>query len=108
MSSYIGSCTGGFEIVQETGKNVLCHSHAKRITIFGRLHQEEIDIRVGDDGIGFNSDINLKLDHMLANKHFGLVGMLERANLIGADISVNSKPNQGTKIQVTWKSGESL
>jgi signal transduction histidine kinase len=97
-----------YRIVQEACENSLHHAHAKRITIFGRLHQEEIDIRVGDDGIGFNSDINLKLDHMLANKHFGLVGMLERANLIGADISVNSKPNQGTKIQATWKSRESI
>lgn len=97
-----------YRIVQEACENALHHAHAKRITIFGRLHQEEIDIRVEDDGIGFSSDISLKLDHMLAKKHFGLAGMYERASLIGADINIHSKPNQGTKIQVIWKSKETI
>ena len=46
--------------------------------------------------------LKLALDEMLAKKHFGLVGMLDCADLIGAQISIHSKPNQGTKIQVTW------
>jgi signal transduction histidine kinase len=97
-----------YRIVQEACENALRHAHAKRITIFGRLHPEEIDIRVEDDGMGFDSEISLKLDHMLANKHFGLAGMYERASLIGADINIHSKPNQGTKIQVIWKSKETI
>ena len=94
-----------YRIVQEACENALHHAHAKRITIFGRLHQEEIDMKVEDEGIGFSSEISLKLNDILAKKHFGLVGMYERANLIGAEISIDSKPGQGTKIQVTWNSG---
>jgi two-component system sensor histidine kinase DegS len=95
-----------YRIVQEACENALHHAHAKRITIFGRLYQKEIDIRVEDDGIGFSSEISLKLDHILAKKHFGLAGMYERASLIGAEISIHSTPNQGTKIQVIWSSGK--
>jgi len=97
-----------YRIVQEACENALRHAHAKRITIFGRLHPEEIDIRVEDDGMGFSSEISLKLDHMLAKKHFGLAGMYERASLIGAEISINSRPGQGTKLQVTWKAKKTI
>lgn len=97
-----------YRIVQQACENALRHAHAKRITIFGRLRQEEIDIRVEDDGIGFSSEIHLQLDEMLAKKHFGLVGMLDRADWIGAELSIHSRPNQGTKIQLTWKSKESI
>ena len=97
-----------YRIVQEAWENALRHAHAKRITLFGRLHPEVIDIRVEDDGMGFGSDISLKLDHMLAKRHFGLAGMYERASLIGADINIHSKPNQGTKIQVIWKSKDTI
>jgi len=87
-----------YRIVQEACENALRHAHAKKIMIFGRLYQEEIDIRVEDNGIGFSSEISLKLDDLLAKKHFGLAGMYERASLIRADINIHSKPNQGTKI----------
>ena len=58
--------------------------------------------------MGFSSEIRSKLNDMLANWHFGLVGMLERANLIGAGISINSKQNQGGRIQVTWKTKQTI
>jgi signal transduction histidine kinase len=97
-----------YRIAQEACRNALKYSQAKTITILGRLHQQEIDIRVQDDGIGFGSEVSLKLDQMLAKRHFGLVGMFERAKLIGAEVSIHSMPQQGTKIQVTWKSKESI
>jgi signal transduction histidine kinase len=92
-----------YRIVQEACENSLRYAQAKKLLIFGRLYEKQIDVRVEDDGIGFDSDISLKLDHMLANKHFGLVGMFERANLIGADMNIHAQPNQGTRIQILWK-----
>jgi len=92
-----------YRIVQEACENSWRYAHAKRVTIFGRPRQKEIDLRIEDDGIGFNPEISLKLDDMLAKKHFGLAGMYERANLIGAEISIDSKPNEGTRIRVIWK-----
>ena len=97
-----------YRIVQEASENALRYAQPKRITIFSRLRQNEIDIRVEDDGVGFSSETGFKLDDLLAKKHFGLSGMYERASLIGAYISISSKPGQGTKIQVFWKSKESI
>jgi signal transduction histidine kinase len=97
-----------YRIVQEACENSLRYAQAKKLLIFGRLSEKQIDIRVEDDGIGLDSDISLKLNDMLANKHFGLVGMFERANLIGAEISIHSQRNQGTRIQVLWKAKEAI
>lgn len=92
-----------YRIVQEASENSLRYAQAKKLLIFGRLYEKQIDIKVEDDGIGFDSDVSLKLDDMLANKHFGLVGMFERAKLINADLHIHSRPNEGTEIQILWK-----
>lgn|GEM_PF-340709 len=89
-------------IVQEACENALKYSRARSITITGELSAGTIDIMVTDDGVGFNIENDLKLDDMLANKHYGLAGMHERASLIGAAIRFDSKPEQGTRINVLW------
>ena len=93
-----------YRIVQEACENALKYARAKTIRIVARLENARVDIKIEDDGIGFDAGSSLKLDEMLAHKHFGLAGMHERANLIGADMNVNSKSGQGTQIQVIWES----
>lgn len=97
-----------YRIVQEACENALKYSHANSITVIGDLREEEINIEVVDDGIGFTAEINLPLDDMVANRHFGLAGMLERADLIGAVVRINSKPGQGTQIRVSWGMKKSI
>ena len=97
-----------YRIVQEACENALKYARAKTIKITAEFSQESFDILVEDDGIGFQMETNRKLDEMLANKHFGLVGMLERANLFGAEIDLDSKPGEGTRIRMRWKSKESI
>jgi len=91
-----------YRIVQEACENASKYSHAKSISISGELSPERIDIKVTDDGIGFNTAVSLQRDDMLANKHFGLAGMHERASLIGAVIQIDSRPKSGTQIRVSW------
>jgi signal transduction histidine kinase len=97
-----------YRIVQEACENALRYAHAKTILVTAELLQESLDIRVEDDGIGFQMETNRKLNEMLAHKHFGLVGMLERANLIGAEIEIDSKLGGGTRIRVRWKLKHSI
>jgi signal transduction histidine kinase len=92
-----------YRIVQEACENSLRYAHANAIQITGTLAPASIEIAVLDDGIGFVTETNLKLDEMVANKHFGLANMLERASLINAVINIESKPQQGTQIKVQWK-----
>ena len=97
-----------YRIAQEACENSSRYAHARKIVLFGRLYEKEILLRVEDDGRGFESEISLQLDDLIAGKHFGLAGMHERAGLIGAEIMIHSAQNQGTQIQVVWKSKESI
>ena len=94
-----------FRIVQEACENALRHAQAKGVAISGTLLHQEIDLSLEDDGVGFEAGENLQLDVLIANKHFGLAGMLERAAIIGAQVRIESKHEKGTKIQITWKQG---
>jgi signal transduction histidine kinase len=96
-----------YRIVQEACENSLKYAHAKTIKIIVRLFHEAFDIKVEDDGVGFDTETSLQLDQMLARKHFGLANMHERASLIGAEIRIESRANQGTRIHMRWKSKES-
>ncbi len=91
-----------YRIAQEACENALKYSRANSITITGELREEWIRLSAVDNGIGFAAEINLPLDDMVANKHYGLAGMYERADLIGALVSITSKPGQGTQIHVSW------
>ena len=97
-----------YRIVQEACENALKYARATSIHITGELTLRSIDLQVADDGIGFKEGIDLRLEDMVANKHYGLAGMQERAGLIGATIKFDTQPNQGTQIQVHWESKDSI
>jgi signal transduction histidine kinase len=97
-----------YRIVQEASENALKYAHARTIKILAQLSEKSFDIQVEDNGIGFQMETNHQLKEMLANKHFGLVGMLERASLIGAEIDIDSSPGKGTWIRIRWKQKESI
>lgn len=94
-----------YRIVQQACENALRHSQASRVQIMGNLQQDAVDIRVIDDGIGFDAG-NLELSRLLEQKHYGLIGMYERAQLIGAEMVVDSRIAHGTRVHLHW-SGES-
>ncbi len=94
-----------FRIVQQACVNALQHAHPQHIQIVGGLSGAWVDLRVVDDGIGFPTGETFDLPNMLANKHFGLAGMLERADLIGARLEIQSEPGRGSSVTVTWALG---
>jgi signal transduction histidine kinase len=97
-----------YRIVQEACENSLRYAHAKKLSISGNLAQRQIELQVTDDGIGLDPDTSLKFNDLLTHKHFGLAGMHERASVIGAELNIVSKPNEGTQIDLVWKSKESI
>jgi signal transduction histidine kinase len=97
-----------YRVVQEACENALKYAWAKSILIAGELSPSKIELQVRDDGVGFKDGVSLRLDEMVANKHYGLAGMHERAELIGAGINVHSRAGQGTQIQILWEAKDSM
>ncbi|MFQ5435495.1 MAG: hypothetical protein ACE5FD_11520, partial [Anaerolineae bacterium] len=56
----------------------------------GQLGEGQIELFVEDDGRGLDMRGPLNLAKLLAGKHFGLAGIIERAALIGADVGIQS------------------
>ncbi|MGN0738992.1 MAG: ATP-binding protein [Treponema sp.] len=62
-------------------------------------------IFISDDGSGFDYDAELYegfsgIKRLGGQKHFGLIGMKKRCQLIGAEFSVSSAPNEGTQVSI--------
>jgi signal transduction histidine kinase len=97
-----------YRIVQEACENALKYARATSIQISGELSVTRVALKINDDGVGFKDGVSLRLDEMVANKHYGLAGMHERAELIGAGINIRSQPGQGTQIQILWEAKDTI
>jgi signal transduction histidine kinase len=86
-----------YRITQEALLNSAQHAQAQQITIKIEESREELRLAVIDNGMGFDP---LVID---ANDHFGVQGMRERAEMIGADLNVSSQTGKGTKIEIVLK-----
>ena len=95
-----------YRIVQQSCQNVLKHAQAESITLAGSLDEDSIHLIVRDDGIGFMLGKHPDLSWFLVNKHYGLAGMYERAELIGATLKIQSTPYPGTKVEIFWQSDQ--
>ena len=82
-----------FRVVQESLTNAARHARATWVHIRLGVHQGELDLRVADNGCGFDPTA----DH---TGHYGLLGMRERALRMGARLELNSRPSAGTEVRV--------
>ncbi|MBI5950623.1 MAG: hypothetical protein HY865_03100 [Chloroflexi bacterium] len=89
-----------YRIAQEACENSLRHSRAKNIVISGEIASRKLDLTITDDGTGFEPQT--ELDSLIASRHYGLAGMVERAHLLGAEINIKSMPDHGTTIHISW------
>ncbi len=86
-----------FRIVQESLNNIAKHAEAKSAQIKIRSSENnEMIIEIEDDGKGFN--FNENQDHK--KNGFGLLNMIERSELIGGKIHIDSKKNRGTIVNI--------
>ncbi|MCX6047776.1 MAG: sensor histidine kinase, partial [Chloroflexi bacterium] len=85
-----------YRIAQEALNNVAKHARAHRVQIDLHCHPDEITLIVADDGCGF-------VFGTITSAHMGLSIMRERSEDIGASLSVESAPGEGTKIAVQWR-----
>ena len=91
-----------YRIAQQALENAIRHAQAQKIEIAGAIHRDQISLVIKDDGKGFNVKKGFDLVSLLAERHFGLAGMSERAALIGAELNIVSSPGSGSEVQVHW------
>ncbi len=87
--------TGVFRIVQEALNNIARHAEATCARVRLVWKPEEVRITVADNGQGF--EVERVLDGARGTA-FGLTGMFERAELIGASLRLRSSPGKGTTV----------
>ena len=83
--------TAVYRLVQEALNNVAKHSMARRANLIVRSARGLIEVEVNDNGVGFEPS--------LVREGFGLVGMRERAALLGGTLDVSSKRGSGTQVR---------
>ena len=92
-----------FRIVQEAISNIVRHAGAGSVTIVLKLSNGLVHLRIQDDGCGFNPD-NASRDAVELQR-LGLLGIRERAELLGGQVQIESAPEKGTSLQVSIPMG---
>jgi NarL family two-component system sensor histidine kinase YdfH len=89
--------------VSEGLRNIAQHAQARHAWVRATSQQHQLVIEVGDDGIGFDPALVAG-----QNGHYGLLGLRERARLIGGQFALLSAPGRGTRVQLQMPEQEGL
>jgi signal transduction histidine kinase len=81
-----------YRILQEALTNVAKHARSPTVRVLLRVNDEQLSLSVSDRGVGF--------DPQASTAGFGLLGMRERAELLGGRHAVRSRPGAGTEVEV--------
>lgn len=87
-----------YRIAQESINNARRHARAQQIALELAFTADDVTISVEDDGDGFA--LPHPLGSLSRSGHFGLMGIQERTELIGAQLEIDSAPGRGTTIRV--------
>ena len=85
------------QVGQQAITNALQHANARNIHVLLSYGDEQLRIRVQDNGCGINEE-TLGLGRP---GHYGMAGMKERAERLGGSISIRSRVGKGTEVTLT-------
>jgi signal transduction histidine kinase len=86
--------TAVFRIFQETLTNIARHAEASSVEVHLETDDGELRLTVADDGIGINMEV---LRH---KRSLGLLGIRERAKLVGGSVDIVPSANGGTEVRL--------
>ena len=87
-----------YRVAQEAVANAIRHSAGRTVTISGAVATDAVELEVRDDGVGYAPE---RVRAARASGHFGLDAMRERADAVGATVSVDPAPT-GTIVRFRW------
>jgi PAS domain S-box-containing protein len=88
-----------YRVCQEALNNIAKHSRASRVEIDLKQEDALIELSIRDDGQGFDPE-------QTPSGHYGLSMMHERAEAVGAFLTITSQPGQGTELTMRWTAAE--
>ena len=86
-----------YRICQEAFNNIAKHAQATAVEIDVRHEPGAVELHIRDDGRGFDSS------EQTPPGHYGLSMMRERAETVGALLTITSRPGHGTELVVCWR-----
>jgi len=90
LSREIAVCL--FRVLQEALQNAVKHSGSEQFEVKLYRSANDIHLRVSDSGVGFDSEVAMR------GRGLGITSMRERLKLVDGQLSIDSKPQQGTTI----------
>jgi PAS domain S-box-containing protein len=91
-----------YRICQETLNNIAKHAKASQVEIDLRHASRGLELHIRDNGCGFDPSAPTP------SGHYGLGMMRERAEAVGAQLTVTSQPGKGTEVAIHWGEEEML
>jgi signal transduction histidine kinase len=91
-----------FRIAEEALRNIDRHAHAAHVDVaLMQAGDGEIELVIADDGVGFDPESAYP-------GHFGVTGIREHAQLIGAGLELRSSPGGGTRLCLRLRVGPEM
>lgn len=85
-----------YQITNKALKNIIIHAQATEVSIKLDKKEDKFILRIIDNGIGFNTRVSNE------TKWFGFIEMMQRANMINAELNIYSLKNRGTEVVLTF------
>jgi signal transduction histidine kinase len=85
-----------YRIAQEALANVADHAQAQNAQVVLNRERDRLRLIVRDDGCGFDPRLPGE------ERHYGLLGMRERAEMIGGNLSIESQVGKGTQVSFSY------
>lgn len=89
-----------FRVAQEALTNVIRHAQARRVRIELQYHEQQLQLIVSDDGIGF--DAEAAMERAARGGSLGLPGMQERVSFTGGSFEITSGAMRGTEVRASF------
>ena len=82
-----------YRFVQESLINVNKHAQADHVEVWVQVTSEQVTVMVTDNGTGF--EVPNRLEYLVSDRHYGLIGLQEMVEAVNGNLQINSKPGHG-------------
>jgi len=88
-----------YRVVQEALTNIRKHANATRVNLRLQFQEDRLLVEIHDNGRGFN--LSQTINSAISVGHLGLLGMKQRAEMLGGDIKITTNEGRGTIITLS-------